>query len=598
MRRPPHRRATANAQGFEHPARTSHLAVRTWMSTERPSTVPTGVEPIDQALGGLEPGRVHVVYGELGAGKTALAMQFLVEGLRAGETCALVLRDQPDEAIKRIAFFGYDCVEDLRSGRLLMLEYAADLVEQLTRLDDFSEVLAEFGWMIGEARPSRIVFDSADYIFSIQQGYGHALQISALVTWLAESGAVTLLVVEERAGDRIVQSFRVQARTVIHAMKRSVGAETEFSLAFEKGPVKAPQRIVALTPQGLQTTSEIDAKAKTRPLASPAAPELPPVHMRTGQLSTPEEAQRIIAEAAKAATPSQLPPPPAQPAPQPMPPRPLARAGRPRVLVIDDDPIVCGLVARALEADCEVEAAGDGVAGLARLLSFDPDVVLLDVTLPIVDGLTVCRQMRANSSVPIVIISGTHTTTADRITSAEIGADAFLTKPFSLQELRARVGQLVARYRGERPVPSRQKSAGDPLVPMTRFYERVELQADLARVGVPASVVGCRIETNGSVETGRIIDTVRHAMRPDDVVAFDPDTHHLVALAPMPAEAAEALARRLEAQVREHVGMGIAFWTMPVLGAAGNTSRALTERFVRSRADRGRARREFLEFIR
>src|SRR4051812_14626067 len=98
------------------------------MSSDHQSLAPTGIEPIDAALGGLEPGRAHVVYGELETGKTTLAMHYLVEGLRRGETCVFVVRYDPTEVVRAMRAVGYDCEEDLRAERLVIFEYSWDLV--------------------------------------------------------------------------------------------------------------------------------------------------------------------------------------------------------------------------------------------------------------------------------------------------------------------------------------------------------------------------------------------------------------------------------------------------------------------------------------
>src|SRR5687768_5267900 len=103
-------------------------------TAERPTLVPTGVEPIDSAIGGLEPGRAHLLYGEAETGKTTVGLRFLVEGLRREETCLLVVRYDAEQAVAGMAAFGYDCAADLRSGRLVVFEYASDLVDRLAHV--------------------------------------------------------------------------------------------------------------------------------------------------------------------------------------------------------------------------------------------------------------------------------------------------------------------------------------------------------------------------------------------------------------------------------------------------------------------------------
>jgi DNA-binding response OmpR family regulator/KaiC/GvpD/RAD55 family RecA-like ATPase len=578
------------------------------MNAELQTLCPTGNEPIDSALGGLEPGRVHVVYGELHTGKTTIALEFLIEGLRRRERCALVIRYNPEEAVASLGRLGYDCIDDLRSGRLVMLEYASDLVEQLTTVDDFSEVLAEFGWMLGDLPPQRLVFDSADYIFSIQQGYGHALQISALMGWLTESGATSLLVVEERVSERIVQAFRANARTVIHTLRRTVDGKNEYYYAFEKGQVKAPQRRVELTVEGLMTAEIIDTRGKTLPLpVSPLAGA--PNDTRTGQLTTPDEAARMIAEAVASSQKAAAPPPPPLPPPVQSAaaiagpgPRVARRTGRPRVLVIDDDPVVGQLVQRALRPDFDVEVTPDGIAGLAKIIGFDPDLVLLDINLPLVDGFTICGQIRQNSSVPILIVTGTHVRDADRIRSAELGADNYLIKPFSLKELALRARLLVARFRGETlPEPGRIQvpvaAAADPLVPYDRFVEQLERAADSVRAGTPQSLCGCTIVTNGSEQTSRLLDLLRGQLRSDDEMTYEPRRHLVLARVARPEDEVTELGKKVAAAAREDLGLELAFWTVALTGAPGASGRILEQQLAQQAKPRPNSQRDFLEFL-
>ena len=105
-----------------------------------------------------------------------------IEGLRRGETCLLVVRYDAEEAIVGMTAFGYDPMPDLRSGRLLVYEYATDLVDRLAHVEGVGPLVDELGWMLGGAKPARVVFDTADFVFSIQLGYGTPLQISALTS--------------------------------------------------------------------------------------------------------------------------------------------------------------------------------------------------------------------------------------------------------------------------------------------------------------------------------------------------------------------------------------------------------------------------------
>lgn len=114
-------------------------------------------------------------------------------------------------------------------------------------------------------------------------------------------------------------------------------------------------------------------------------------------------------------------------------------AGKVRVLVIDDEPeIRRALRAGLTGAEFAVEWAPTATQGIDLVTQWHPDVVILDLSLPDVDGLDVCRQLRSWSPVPIIVLS-IRSGDADKITALDAGADDYLTKPFSMGELIARI---------------------------------------------------------------------------------------------------------------------------------------------------------------
>jgi DNA-binding response OmpR family regulator len=122
-----------------------------------------------------------------------------------------------------------------------------------------------------------------------------------------------------------------------------------------------------------------------------------------------------------------------------------------RILIVDDDAKVLASLRLYLEhAGYEVEAAQDGERALAAARSFAPDLVVLDVMLPKGDGLMVCRRLRTESSVPILFLTA-RATEEERLEGLDLGADDYVTKPFSPRELVARVRAILRRARGEDP---------------------------------------------------------------------------------------------------------------------------------------------------
>ena len=120
-----------------------------------------------------------------------------------------------------------------------------------------------------------------------------------------------------------------------------------------------------------------------------------------------------------------------------------------RVLMIEDDPRIAELTARYLETQqMLVTVVGDGIAGETEARRNPYDCIILDLQLPGKDGLEVCRQLRMKLDVPIVMVTA-RTEEADRIVGLELGADDYVTKPFSARELLARIRAVVRRARGE-----------------------------------------------------------------------------------------------------------------------------------------------------
>jgi two-component system, OmpR family, response regulator MprA len=119
---------------------------------------------------------------------------------------------------------------------------------------------------------------------------------------------------------------------------------------------------------------------------------------------------------------------------------------RARVLVVDDDPPLRRMLTRSLDAEgFDVTAAADGGAALIAAERSAPDVIVLDVALPAIDGLSVCRRLRGRGlGTPILMLTA-RDAVADRVAGLEAGADDYLVKPFAIQELVARVRALTRR---------------------------------------------------------------------------------------------------------------------------------------------------------
>ncbi|MEU7524832.1 response regulator transcription factor [Saccharothrix sp. NPDC042600] len=149
-----------------------------------------------------------------------------------------------------------------------------------------------------------------------------------------------------------------------------------------------------------------------------------------------------------------------------------------RVLVVDDDVTVRDVVRRYLElAGHQVELVGDGEQALRRIAEREPDLVVLDLMLPGIDGLEVCRRLRGRSAVPVVMLTALGQE-EDRIAGLTLGADDYVTKPFSPRELALRVTSVLRRSRVAASVPPSVLVDGDLRVDVgahTAWRDGVEL---------------------------------------------------------------------------------------------------------------------------
>jgi two-component system, OmpR family, response regulator MprA len=148
-----------------------------------------------------------------------------------------------------------------------------------------------------------------------------------------------------------------------------------------------------------------------------------------------------------------------------------------RVLVVEDDEDIADVLRRSLRNEgYDVRTSADGVDALDQAAGFLPDLVVLDLGLPRMDGVEVCRRLRAESDVPILMLTA-RTETEDRVGGLDSGADDYLVKPFERKELLARIRALLRR---RPPRGSASLEVGDlSLNPDTREVRRGEREIEL-----------------------------------------------------------------------------------------------------------------------
>jgi DNA-binding response OmpR family regulator len=163
-------------------------------------------------------------------------------------------------------------------------------------------------------------------------------------------------------------------------------------------------------------------------------------------------------------------------------------AARTHVLVVDDEQDIAGLIKHTLEkgGEIEVELVATGDAALKAVTERTPDLIVLDLNLPVLSGLEVCRILRsrtATARVPIIMLTA-RTSESDRVTGLDVGADDYMTKPFSLRELAARVRAVLRRGH-----PKGSNGAGAEAF----VYRGKHLIADFDAVAVSVDGVSVRL---------------------------------------------------------------------------------------------------------
>ncbi len=169
-----------------------------------------------------------------------------------------------------------------------------------------------------------------------------------------------------------------------------------------------------------------------------------------------------------------------------------------RVLVVDDDEAVARAVAELLgDEGYETETVTDSRRAIERFSSFSPDLVILDVLMPSVDGISLCLQLRRESDVPVLFLSAKREP-PDRVVGLRIGADDYVGKPFDNDELLARVGALLRRGRAARATERSQLRFG-------RFVIDVaSVQAIAGEVQIPLTPTEFKLLRTLASDPGRV----------------------------------------------------------------------------------------------
>ncbi len=699
---------------------------RKMMAGKAPNLIQSGTEPVDKLLGGLKSGRLYLVHGEA-AGKSLFGIRFIIEGLKRGENAALVIHYSPEDAVRRFARLGYDCLEDVYSGRLVILEYSDDIINQISNLRAITPVLRELEWLLGETRPQRIIFDPVSELVVGHHGdlYSRAKDFS---DWALSFGATVLMVASDE-NTEVIHEFKPMVEESFRFEVKETPSRAIRVFAFEKAADLLPQAIEVDPSRGVFLIER--ATAHNRPTdASPSpdnqtqavdlkneidpSPQLAPAPQES-QASEPSEFPPVMEESQEpqqskvsseerddesewrfeslaevlddlVAAVSELRPgssaeetladdqaeleltereyfeEPYQDDASENPieeissslislpheidlsrdkpadktsafdiltqlPQfeiafrsPSVSADSPainpkdfRVLVIDHDRVSRDFLARSM-SEYTVEAAEEGLGGLAKLRSFGPDLLILDFDLPIVDGFKMLAQIRRNFNLPIIVVSSSHLRASDRVRASELGADHYLTKPVVARELRHKARQLIARHRGldswittgsddssEQPraadlFANHHTIEGRPFLPFGYFAAQVEKCVKSASEGGPSfSVVGCRLPGGRAGRGGtsiQLFDLMRSTVRDTDLISTNSQNEFVVLLSEADANGGKAFVNRLRERVKSNFNEEPSIWmrSFPELKETRGPLRSSQEggNFNRRASDRGR----------
>lgn len=155
-------------------------------------------------------------------------------------------------------------------------------------------------------------------------------------------------------------------------------------------------------------------------------------------------------------------------------------ADKQKILIVDDDTNIAELIELYLTKECfQCEQAHDGELALKKHAAFQPDLILLDIMLPGIDGYDVCREIRKTSSVPIIMLSAKGEV-FDKVLGLELGADDYIIKPFDSKELVARVKAVLRRYKTNATETEDHNTFGTG----TEFVEYKDLTVSLSNYSV------------------------------------------------------------------------------------------------------------------
>ena len=216
-----------------------------------------GVDPVDKLLGGLERGYLYLAHGDA-AGKSLFGIQFLLEGLKRGQPGALITPHRREDAARRFARLGYDCLQDIRSKKLVLYRCSHEMTDQIQQLPHLEPLLSELAPLLDESAPQRIVFDPVDNLLDgAKKDYATA-RANELAVWLRSFGATAVLVANDATEElepSVRESFRFEVRESLDRVVRFI--------VFEKSSWIPDQPVRVDPSRGISLLEDQQASVRT-----------------------------------------------------------------------------------------------------------------------------------------------------------------------------------------------------------------------------------------------------------------------------------------------------------------------------------------------
>jgi len=414
--------------------------------TEPLRAQPTGIQVLDELLGGIRPGLPCVVSGPSGAGRTVLALATIGAALDAGRVVTLLCNEPAPFLLAQADSLGVDLRAPLERGQLALLEMDVDVASAVTGLGTDALVRA-----VSDQQPltSLLVIDPFTVLTSGLYDESQLRASARDFVRAAQDWQVLLTVEQERlALQQGLERILLEICGSFVTLERDDDGNRSMRLEKTRSGVASRSRLpFEIGAAGLSGCSEAEPAVPDPPAAAPVGaveaqqpPE--PAPEPTGLESGPPALRQPLAEPLLTAEPGGAAPP-------------SQDRDRPRrVLLVDPDPETLATWAKWLEGRYEVQTARDGFEAMTSLLTGHPDLVVLELLMPRVTGYELlAATQRAGMRVPRLVVSERIQRPGDRLAPLMLGATDVVPKPVERFELRHKVDTLL-----------RLQGSGEPLL--------------------------------------------------------------------------------------------------------------------------------------